>query len=287
METGYTGDILQIDLTNQSWKVHRIDPEIRRRFLGGRGLGIWLLSEIASGKTDPYSKQNVMIFMTGPYTGTGVFSAFYNVTTNSPLTGLAACSHSGGTWGPSLKRAGFDGLIIEGAASRPTYLLIQDGSCTFLEADQVWGHGVRATQSYLQNQHGKVAVAAIGPAGENRVRFASIINDLHRAAGRGGVGAVMGSKNLKAIAVGGSRKIRFHNQAAFMELSRRGAKKSLENARTFAKYGTTMVLALTNEMGALPTRNFRAGRFERADEINGDALKSLYFIGTEAVPIAR
>jgi aldehyde:ferredoxin oxidoreductase len=104
------------------------------------------------------------------------------------------------------------------------------------------------------------------------------MNDLHRAAGRGGVGAVMGSKNLKAIAVGGSRKIPFHNQAAFMALSRRGAKKSLENARTFAKYGTTMVLALTNEMGALPTRNFRAGRFDRADEINGDALKSLYFI---------
>jgi aldehyde:ferredoxin oxidoreductase len=272
------GKILRIDLTNQSWEIDQIDEDVRRKFLGGRGLGLWLLNNNLAADVDPFDEENAIVFMTGPYTGTGVFSAFYNVTTVSPLTNLAASSHSGGTWGPSLKRAGYDALLIKGKASRPSYLTIIDGECRILEAAELWGQGVKHTQEYLLQQHGKVTVAAIGQAGENLVRFASIMNDVHRAAGRSGVGAVMGSKNLKAIVVGGTQKIEYHNREAFTELSRKGGKKSLENAQAFAKYGTSLVFSLMNEKGALPSFNFRAGHFDRADEINGDAMKARYFI---------
>jgi aldehyde:ferredoxin oxidoreductase len=278
MGFGYMGKILQIDLTNQTWEEDQIHSGLRKKLLGGRGLGLRLLYEASQADVDAFSEDNVLVFMTGPYTGTGVFSAFFNVTTKSPLTGLAASSHSGGTWGPMLKRAGYDALVIKGRSPRPCYLSIIDGKCNILDAGQIWGKGIKDTQTLLQNQHGRVAVAGIGPAGEKLVRFASIMNDVHRAAGRSGVGAVMGSKNLKAIVVGGSRKIQYHNRDRFMELSRRGAKKSLENAQAFAKYGTSMVFSLMNEVGALPSYNFRAGHFESADEIDGEALKSRYFV---------
>ncbi|MBW1783757.1 MAG: aldehyde ferredoxin oxidoreductase family protein [Deltaproteobacteria bacterium] len=278
MDFGYMGKILQIDLTNQTWEEDHIHSELRKKFLGGRGLGLRLLYEVSQVDGDAFSEDNVLIFMTGPYTGTGVFSAFYNVTTKSPLTGLAASSHSGGTWGPMLKRAGYDALVIKGRSPRPCYLSIIDGKCHILDAGQIWGKGIKETQTLLQNQHGRVAVAGIGPAGERLVRFASIMNDMHRAAGRSGVGAVMGSKNLKAIVVGGNQKIQYRDRDGFMAFSRKGGKKAMENATAFASYGTSMVFSLMNEVGALPSYNFRAGHFERVEDINGEALKSGYFV---------
>jgi len=278
MDFGYTGKILRIDLTTQSWDVDTIDEVVRRKFLGGRGLGLWLLFHSSIADVDPFGEENPLIFMTGPYTGTGVFSAFYNVTTKSPLTGLAASSHAGGIWGPKLKRAGYDALFITGKALRPTYLAILDGGCQILDASELWGKGVRDTQCILQDRHPKVSVAAIGPAGEKLIRFASIMNDVHRAAGRGGVGAVMGSKNLKAVVVGGNQKIKYFDRNGFMEMSRTGAKKSLENGTPFAKYGTSIAFSVMNEAGALPTYNYRSGHFDRSDEIDADALKSRYFI---------
>jgi aldehyde:ferredoxin oxidoreductase len=278
MAFGYMGKILNVDLTSRNWHVDDVEPDLKRMFLGGRGLGLRLLMDVGSVDADPYAETNPLIFMTGPYTGTGVFSAFYNVTTKSPLTGLAASSHSGGTWGPQLKRGGFDAVVITGKASAPCYLAIRDGACQILDANDLWGKGVKATTSLVQQRHGKVAVAAIGPAGERKVRFAAIMNDVHRAAGRGGVGAVMGSKNLKAVAVGGDQKIQYADRDGFVAFSRKGGKKSLENAAAFAKYGTSLVFSVMNQMGALPTRNFRAGYFGGAEGINGDALKSRYFI---------
>jgi aldehyde:ferredoxin oxidoreductase len=278
MDFGYMGQILRVDLASGAWESDSLDSDARRKFLGGRGLGIYMLSRETVPETDPYGEENPLIFMTGPYTGTGVFSAFYNVTTVSPLTGLPAASHSGGTWGPSLKRAGYDAAIVRGKAVKPCYLLIKDGSCRIMDAGDLWGRGVKETQALLQDRHGKVSVAAIGPAGENLVRNAAIMNDIHRAAGRGGVGAVMGSKNLKAVVVGGTRKIQYHNRDAFVEISREGGKKARNNAKAFASYGTSMAFALFNERGTLPTYNFRGGHFEAADEINGDALKTRYFV---------
>jgi aldehyde:ferredoxin oxidoreductase len=278
MQGGYMGKILRVDLSRGSWETDTIGDETCRKFIGGRGLGIWFLSREAPADVDPYAEDNPLIFMTGPYTGTGVFSAFYNVTTKSPLTGLAASSHSGGSWGPWLKRAGFDAIVIRGKSETPCYLAVEDGACRILNAHGLWGKGVKETEAVLKDRHGKVEVACIGPAGEKRVRFASIMNDVHRAAGRGGVGAVMGAKNLKAVAVGGNQRIPYRDRSAFTALSRTGAQKALKNATAFAKYGTSLVFSLMNSKGVLPTRNFRAGHFEHADRINGDALKSRFFV---------
>lgn len=278
MDFGYMGKILRVDLSNRTWKVDTIGLDVKRKYLGGRGLGIWLLSKETQAGVDPYAEENVLIFTTGPYTGTGVFSAFYNITTKSPLTGLAASSHSGGTWGPLLKKSGYDALIIKGKADRPSYLLIEDGSCQILNAREIWGLRVKETNSFLQGRHGKVAVATIGPAGEKLVRYAAIMNDIHRAAGRSGVGAVMGAKKLKAVVVGGSQKSQYRNRKAFMELSRSGGKKAQQNGAVFAKYGTSVAFSLINERGALPTYYYKGGQFKRADEINGEALKSRYWI---------
>jgi aldehyde:ferredoxin oxidoreductase len=278
MDYGYMGKIMRINLSMRTHEIDTIESDTKEKYIGGRGLGIWLLAKETQADVDPYAEENNIIFMTGPYTGTGVFSAFYNVTTKSPLTGIAASSHAGGTYGPMLKRAGYDALIITGKAEQPTYLHLKDGTCHFLEAMELWGRGVKETDSILREHHGRVTVAAIGPAGENLVRFASVMNDIHRAAGRGGVGAVMGSKNLKAIVVGGKEKIYYHNRKRFNELSRSGGKKAILNAPAFAKYGTSGVFSLMNKAGALPTHNFRAGHFKYASEIDGENLKAQYFI---------
>lgn len=275
---GYMGKILRIDLSNRTHRVDSLDVDATRKYVGGRGLGIWLLAKEIGPSVAPYAEENALIFMTGPYTGTGVFSAFYNVTTKSPLTGLAAASHSGGSWGPSLKKAGYDGLIITGKADRPCYLVIEDGSCRILDASDLWGLGIKGTTAAIADRHGRLGVAAIGPAGENLVRYASIMNDVHRAAGRSGVGAVMGSKMLKAVAVGGRQKVEYSDEKRFLELSRRASRQAKKNGAAFAKYGTSMVLALMNEAGALPTNYFQKGHFEHARDINGDTMKSRFWI---------
>jgi len=281
MRGGYVGRILRVDLTRGELQDDRIDEWVLENFIGGRGVGIWLLYHESDPGSDPYAEENPLIFMTGPYTGTGVFSAFYNVTTRSPLTKLAASGHSGGTWGPWLKRAGYDGIVFTGQSPVPVYLLVEKGKARLLDAAWILGKGVRQTQFMIQERHGKVAVATIGPAGENRVRFASIMNDIHRAVGRGGVGAVMGSKNLKEMAVGGRQHLPYHDREGFAVLSRAGGQRAVKNAPQFAKYGTSVVLALMNEKGALPTRNFQAGFFEGANRINAEAMKTNYFVRDE------
>jgi aldehyde:ferredoxin oxidoreductase len=275
---GYMGKILRVDLTTRTWEVGILDRSMITKYLGGRGLGIYMLNRETQAHIDPYDEENVLVFSTGPYTGTGIFSGFYNISTLSPLTGLAASSHSGGTWGPSLKRAGFDALLIRGRAKTPCYLVIRDLSCEILEAKEIWGRGVKETQAFLQARHGGVAVAAIGIAGENLVRYASIMNEIHRAAGRGGTGAVMGSKKLKAIAVGGDQRIEYKDQKSFKKLSHAGAKNALKNGKIFGQYGTSLGLSLLNERGVLPTQNFRAGRFVHAEKISAEAIRSQYWV---------
>jgi len=278
MNLGYMGKILRVDLTNRLWDIDEIDLEIRKKYMGGRGLGIWLLSKEIDPKVDPFHENNALIFMTGPYTGTSVFSAFYNVTTKSPQTGISTGSHAGGNWGPNLKRSGFDAIIIKGKAERPCYLAVDNGHCQILDAGPIWGKTVRNTEAYLKECHPKLAPAVIGPSGENLVTFAAVMNDTHRAAGRCGVGAVMGSKKLKAITVGGDQKIQYFDRKAFTDIAGAGGKRALETAAPFAKYGTPLVFAVFNESGSLPTYNFRAGYFKEADKINGDALKESFFV---------
>ncbi len=226
------GKTLVVDLSNGKTKTKEIDDQIFSAFIGGRGAGIKLLMDMSPPKIDPFSPENPLIFMTGPYTGVGVFSAFFNVTTKSPLTHIAGSSHCGGKWGPRLKRAGFDGIIIEGVAQSPCYLVVEEGTASLRDGRELWGKGALETEKVLKQKLGDVEVVTIGPGGENVVRFATIMNG-HRAAGRGGVGAVMGSKKLKAIVVKGKIPIRVHNTEKVSEISRRGGKLALENGKAF------------------------------------------------------
>ena len=273
----YMGQMLWVDLGKAEVKSKPTDTNDLKRFIGGRGMGIKLLSELAPPKVDPLDPQNPLILATGPYTGTGVFSAFFNVTTKSPLTGIAASSHCGGKWGPRLKRAGFDCIVITGAADAPCYLVIEEGQATLKPAEDLWGKGAYDSEQLIKEKEGEAEIVSIGTAGENLVKFAAMMNG-HRAAGRSGVGAVMGSKRLKAIAVKGRLAIQPAHPEKVKEISRKGAKLAVEGAAAFAKYGSSMAFDVFNEANVLPTKNFRSGHFEQAEQINAEALKSGYFV---------
>jgi aldehyde:ferredoxin oxidoreductase len=266
-----------VDLTRRTVEVKATDGDAVKRVLGGRGLGIALLTELAPAEVDPLAPENPLILATGPYTGAGVFSAFFNVTTKSPLTGLAAASHCGGKWGPGFKRAGFDAMVVTGAAERPCYLSLEDGRAVLKDAGHLWGLGVFATEARLKADHDGAEVACIGPAGEKRVRFSTLMNG-HRAAGRGGVGAVMGSKQLKAIVVKGKIGTGLFDREKVKAISSQGGKKALEVAQAFAKFGSSIAFDFFNAKHALPTRNFRGGHFPDASRINAQALKDKYFV---------
>lgn len=273
----YTGNILKVDLTGGATATEASDEQDLRDFIGGRGWGIKLLADLAPAQVDPLSPENPLIFANGPYTATGVFSAFFNVTTKSPLTGLCTGSHCGGHWGPRLKRAGFDGIVISGAADKPCYLLIDEGKAQLKDASHLWGKGVFETERLIQEAEGEVEVISIGIGGENLVKYAAIMNK-HRAAGRSGVGAVMGSKKLKAIAVKGKLPVGSFDADKVTEISRAGGKASLKNGKAFGTYGTSMAFGFFNEKNVCPTRNFREGHFEGASKIDGEVLKKNYFV---------
>lgn len=278
MEYGsYAGRMLWVDLSTGESRSEATDIGMLKDFIGGRGVGIRLLMELAPPGIDPLAPGNPMILATGPYTGTGVLSAFFNVTTRSPLTGLAASSHCGGYWGPELKKAGFDGIVITGASAEPCYLLVEEGKATLKPAAGLWGRGVFETEKLLKEAEGKAEILSIGPAGEHLVKFAAMMNH-HRAAGRSGVGAVMGSKKLKSIVVRGGLPIRPFDPDTVTEISREGGKSSLQGGKAFAKYGSSIAFNVYNENHALPTRNFREGYFAEAARIDGEALKSGYFV---------
>ena len=165
MSYGYMEKFLKVDLTSGEISELPISKEWKMHYLGGRGMGIRLLWEYAPKGVDPLAPENPLIFMTGPYTGTGVFSAFYNVTTRSPLTGTAASAHSGGTFGPALKRAGLDGLMVVGQSEKPVYLLIDSGKVEICDASSLWGKDVQQTELMIKEKYGKVSSAVIGPGG--------------------------------------------------------------------------------------------------------------------------
>ena len=264
---GYNGKILRIDLTKKKISSESLDKKEVIDYIGGRGIGIKKLYE-NKRKIDPLSPENILIFMTGPLTGFTPFSAFYNLTTKSPLTGTCLSSHSGGLFGPELKFSGFDGIIIKGKSDKPCYILI-DNEVEIRDASDLWGKDCKETTDILEKEH-RGKVVCIGQGGENLVRFASLMNDRDRALGRGGAGAVCGSKNLKAIVVRRNKKI-----DTFMEIGDE-FKKALEivrvKSKNLKKYGTSSVIDITNSLGVLPTRNFNDGEFEYAESINGDSL---------------
>jgi len=250
-----------------------VSEEDCRKYLGGRGLAAKMLYEENKPKIDALDPENRLIFMTGPYTGTqGSFTAFYNVTTKGPLTGAILSAHSGGHWGPMLRKTGYDGIAFKGRSPRHTYLLLTDSGPELRDASDLWGKNTFDTIDALEKRHEKAKAAVIGPAGEKLVRFAAIMNDHHRAAGRGGVGAVMGSKNLKAVVVHGTKEVPQADPEKLKETFKTATATVKEKSQAFSKYGTSMVVGITGKAGTIPTRNLQTGYFPEYEKIGGDSL---------------
>ena len=275
----WAGKILRVDLTTGTVKAEPLKMEWARDYLGSRGLATKYIVDEVDPKVDPLSPENKLIWATGPLTGTMASTGGrYTVVTKGPLTGAIACSNSGGYWGAELKMAGWDMVIFEGKSSKPVYLFIENGKAELRDAAHLWGHSVWETEATIKKQHQDplIRVSSIGKAGENQVLFAAIVNDLHRAAGRSGVGAVMGSKNLKAIAVRGTIGVgNIANPKEFMKVTFEKKKILADNAVTgqgLPTYGTQVLMNVINEIGALPTRNHRDVAFEGAKDISAEAM---------------
>lgn len=266
---GVCGRLLEIDLTQAKAKDLSIPNEMFEKYVGGRGLGARLLFDMLPAKTDPLSPGNVLLFLTGPLTGTLVpGSSKFVVVTKSPLTHGWCDSYSSGRLSVELKKVGYDGMVIRGKSNHPCYLRIDDGGADIREADSTWGKGSFETERIIKEAEGNspVGVTSIGPAGERLCKFASINSDLYRQAARGGVGAVMGSKNLKAIVIRATKGVKVHDRRKLIELNRRNSARAQESevARARMKYGTPLTLNITHVGGILPTKNFQFGTWEKA-----------------------
>ena len=283
---GFMGKILRIDLTSRAISEETVDEQQARMFLGGTGLATkYLYDELAKG-IDPLGPENKLIFMSGPLTGTiSPSSGRFSAVTKSPLTGLWGASNSGGRWGLDLKKSGYDGIIIEGTSESPVYLVIEDDQVEIRDAAFLWGLGVKETIRQIEAETSKkLNVACIGVAGEKMVRYAGIMNDLHRTLGRCGFGAVMGSKQLKAIAIGGTHKIKLADSEAFKKAAKAANELINESLlkMTLEVYGTNMVLEMVNVKGGLPTRNWQSGTCSYAEEISGVAVSEKILVGKKA-----
>ena len=266
---GVCGRLLEIDLSNGKTKDRTVSDDMVAKYMGGRGLGARLLFDMLPAKTRPLSPQNVLFFLTGPLTGTKVpGSSKFVVITKSPLTGGWCDSYSSGRLPGELKKLGYDGLIIRAKSNHPCYLKIDDSGVHIRAADSIWGKDSFETDRILKEIEGdpSAGVTSIGPAGEKRCRFASINSELYRQAARGGVGAVMGSKNLKAIMIRGKGKVQQHDRKKLVELNKKNYARSRQSevAKARMNFGTPLTLNITHTGGILPTKNFQFGTWEKA-----------------------
>ncbi|MBE0614468.1 MAG: aldehyde ferredoxin oxidoreductase family protein [Burkholderiales bacterium] len=276
---GWTKKVLRVDLSKGTCKSEPLNMKWAQEYLGQRGLATKYFVEEVDPKVDPLSPANKMIMATGPLTGTMASTGGrYSVITKGALTGAIACSNSGGYFGAEMKFAGWDMVIFEGKSPKPVYLAIEDDKAELRDAAHLWGKTVWQTEEIIKKTHQdpQTRVCSIGRAGENGVMYACIVNDLHRAAGRSGVGTVMGSKNLKAVAIRGTKGAGgIKDGKAFMKATVAAKKVLAENAVTsqgLPTYGTQVLMNVINEMGALPTRNHRDVQFEDARKISGEAM---------------
>ncbi|WP_298829298.1 aldehyde ferredoxin oxidoreductase family protein [uncultured Piscinibacter sp.] len=275
----WAGKILRVDLTAGTVKSEPLNMDWARAYLGSRGLATKYIVEEVDPKVDPLSPANKLIWATGPLTGTMASTGGrYTVVTKGPLTGAIACSNSGGYWGAELKMAGWDMVVFEGKSAKPVFLYVEDDVAELRDASHLWGKSVWETEETLkkQLQQPLARVSSIGLAGENQVLYAAVVNDLHRAAGRSGVGAVMGSKNLKAVVVRGTKGVgNVADPKEFMKVTFEKKKILADNAVTgqgLPTYGTQVLMNVINEIGALPTRNHRDVQFEGAKDISAEAM---------------
>jgi aldehyde:ferredoxin oxidoreductase len=263
----------EVNLNTRTWSKVIIPKELYEQYLGGKALGSKLLYDLMSPGVDPLSEDNVFIVNTGPLTGTGAPSTSrFNISTKNVMTGGIATSNCGGTFGIKLKKAGFDGLIIKGKASSPVFLEVLDGAIEIKDATDLWGLDTEETQERFDSSYGKLV---IGQAGENLVKYASAASG-ERVAGRTGVGAVMGSKNLKAIVAFGTKKVALDNEMKFKNYVKkwtRFIKNHPMTGQQLSMFGTAGLVNKTNASGMLPTLNFKFGSWDKAEAISGEALR--------------
>jgi len=280
---GWHHKLLRVDLTHQTTTIEDIDPKISKDYIGGRGVAMRYLYDEVDPQVDPLTPENKLIFATGPLTATPAPTGNrYMVITKSPLSGALTNSNSGGDFPTWMKRTGFDMFIFEGRADRPVYLWVNEDQVEIRSAEHLWGKDTHeTTDTLLEETDPKAKVACIGPAGENLALMAAIMNDKHRAAARSGVGAVMGSKNLKAVVCQGQKNPALFDEAGMKQLSVEISKEvgaDIKKGSSLREYGTAYVPPVTNELGILPTRNLQTGVFEGVDQINGPSLKEKYLI---------
>ena len=275
---GFFGKLLRINLSENAHTVEEIDDSVFRRYLGGKGLATYLLLENNKPGVDPFSPENHLIFALGPATDTSIYgSSRYGVFTKSPLTGIYSESYSGGKTAEPMSKTGYDAIIVEGRSSGPVFLEINGGGVVFHDARDLWGKGIYETEDAVLEAVGVKGAKAvvIGPAGENLVRFALIGNDYWRSAGRTGVGAVMGSKMLKAIVFHGNAKREVANQNLLEDLRKKtlAAAKDSVSVAGFKNLGTPMMVAVLNDVASFPTRYWAQGRFEHWEKISAEAMR--------------
>jgi aldehyde:ferredoxin oxidoreductase len=283
---GWSEKVLDINLSTQTYKTYPLDMEMARLYIGGRGLGARLLWDLAGPDVDPLSPENVLIFTNGPLTGTGYqTSNRFSVTTKSPLTGTILDANSGGFWGMQFKKTGHDVMIIRGRAEKPVWIEIKNDEIKFHDASELWGMRVFALTEKLGQNNNKRNVLCIGPAGENLSRIAAIMNDRERALARGGPGAVMGSKNLKAIVVEGKDRPEIVDKDQFKFLlyeARKSLAQSPLTSQALPEFGTVVLMNIMNNVGALATRNHQQTQFEGAEAISGEELTDNYLVKNAA-----
>ena len=297
MIRGYMGKLLEIDLSKKKAEVKELSVALANKFLGGSGLAAKMLYDLTDGSTAPLGEENPLIFMTGPFTGTRIpTSGRHSVISKSPLTGIWAESDVGGSWGYELKRAGFDGILITGKAEEPVYIWIKNQEVKFNDAGKLWRMDTYDIDDVLKEETDpKAVVTCIGPAGENQVLLSSIMADGSdaRAAGRCGLGAVMGSKKLKAIVVRGDQEIPIAGPQNLDRLIKQYASMMVKEAKMFGKYGTSGGIESHEALMNFPLKNWKQERWpEGAKKINGirmeeTILKRKYFCKTCVIGCGR
>ena len=280
---GYNGRILRVDLTTRKHTVETIDESFCRKYIGGTGFIAYYLVNEVHPEVDALSPENKLIFAGGPLTGIALAGAArHAVGAKSPLTGGIAKSEAGEAWGPQFKRAGFDALILEGRATEPVYLWVHDGEVEIRKAAHLWGKETRETQETIRSELGdeRIRVAMIGPGGENLVKFACIMHGLYDAAGRGGLGAVMGSKNLKAVAVRGNTMPPVRDPEGVKKLAA-WMRENVDLMKGFRDFGTGGAMERFEEAGNVPIRNFQGAPFPQVSNISPKTMKDTISVGME------
>jgi aldehyde:ferredoxin oxidoreductase len=286
MNYGYSGKILKINLTTSTINQETVSEEMMRKYMGGKGLISYYLNRDITSNIDAYSEENKLYFMTGVMSGIPAAGTSRMIMgTKSPVTGAFGMSESGGYVATELKKAGWDGVVVEGKAKNPVYINIKDNCVEIKSASHLWGKNIGDTNEMLKDElnDNRIKIAQIGIGGENQVLYACVINDLKHACGRNGMGAVMGSKNLKAVTIKGTGKINFKNPKRIQEISKWYSTVFKENPLSYGLYlyGTGGGVAATSAGGILPTRNFRDGTFEKAEEISGQLMAETILIKRE------